>query len=578
MNVDDLCMGCMEARGGAVTCVACGWEEGAPTANPVHLPPRSLLRQHYVLGRVLGHGGFGIAYLAWDPDLQMKVAVKEYLPGDVATRGSDGVTVMPYSGESRELFEYGLTKFLEEGRAVVRFHDHPGIASMLGFFREHGTGYLVMQYLDGLSFMEYLKLKGPIAYDEAVAIAMPVLDTLRVVHEGGLLHRDISPHNIYITKTKQVKLLDFGAARHALGDRSKSLSVILKAGYSPFEQYLSKGRQGPWTDVYAVAATIYRAITGDPPPEATARVVDDELVAPRARGVRMPVEAEGVLLKAMAVDQKQRFQSAVEFQQALLRATPQIRRTSAVIEDVIDDVIDDADDDQNHNDRSDDRGDNGDGSDNGHGDGSGDGKRDAERGKQRKADPIPPQPPPPPPPVPIVETLRAALRIAVDRLESPAQTIDVAVRRTTGLSLAPDVHATARPAGLAIGLAAGLLGVWGGISLFGLFASTGLMTAGAGGALVTLRVVAGTLISAAMALGGAAGLTGDARGAPVLWSAIWSLLIITLAGIALQSVVNLPQTGFAFLPAAVSGELAMLPRVVVLPLLAAGLLALQRGR
>ena len=214
---------------------------------------------------------------------------------------------------------------------MVRFHDHPGIASVLGFFRENGTGYLVMQYLDGLSFMEYLKLKGRISYEEAIAIAMPVLDTLRVVHAGGLLHRDISPHNIYITKTRQVKLLDFGAARHALGNRSKSLSVILKAGYSPFEQYLSKGRQGPWTDIYAVAATVYRAITGEPPPEAPSRLAEDDLVSPRARGVSMPEEAERVLMKAMAVDQKQRYQTVAEFQQALLRVTPNLRSPRSVI-------------------------------------------------------------------------------------------------------------------------------------------------------------------------------------------------------------------------------------------------------
>lgn len=555
MTVDDLCMGCMEPRGGTPECAACGWLEGTPPANPVHLPPRSVLRQHYVLGRVLGHGGFGIAYLAWDPDLQMKVAVKEYLPGDVATRGTDGVTVTPYGGESRELFEYGLTKFLEEGRAVVRFHDHPGIASVLGFFREHGTGYLVMQYLDGLSFMEYLKLKGPIAYAEAVAIVMPVLDTLRVVHEGGLLHRDISPHNIYITKTKQVKLLDFGAARHALGDRSKSLSVILKAGYSPFEQYLTKGRQGPWTDIYAVAATVYRAITGDAPPEATARVVEDELVAPRARGVRMPADAEEVLLKAMATDQKQRFQTAAEFQQALLRVTPDLRNPRAVIDDV--------GDDQNNK-------------QNGSGDDEED-EGDRKRDLQRKIDP-PPAPIPYPVPVPFAERVRTTLRPAVDRLESPSRAIDDTVRRVTGLGLASSADASARPAGLAVGLAAGLLGVWGGLSLLGLFASIGMMTAGASGAVMTLRITAGLIITAAMAIGGAAGLAGDTRGGAVLWSAIWSLVIVSVAGIGLQSVVQLPQTGLAFLPAAVAGEIAMLPRVLVLPLVALGLLAWRGPR
>jgi hypothetical protein len=179
--------------------------------------------------------------------------------------------------------------------------------------------------------------------------------------------------------------------------------------------------------------------------------------------------------------------------------------------------------------------------------------------------------------VPIAETLRAALRITVDRLEHPARAIDATVRRATGWGLPADANLTARPAGLAVGLVAGLLGVWGGFSLFGLFASIGLMTSGAAGALITVRVAAGTLISAAMAVGGVAGLAGDARGGAVLWSAIWSLMIVTLAGVGLQSVVSLPQTGLAFLPAAVAGELAVLPRVLVLPLVALGLLALKKG-
>ena len=177
-----------------------------------------------------------------------------------------------------------------------------------------------------------------------------------------------------------------------------------------------------------------------------------------------------------------------------------------------------------------------------------------------------------------METLRAALRAAIDRLEAPTRTIDGVVRRTTGLILASNIEAAARPAGLALGLAAGLLGVWGGLSLFGLFATIGLMTAGVGGAVVTLRVAAGTIISAAMAIGAAAGLMGDTRGGAVLWSAIWALMIVTLAGIGVQSVVNLPQTGFAFLPAAVSGELAMLPRVVILPGATLVLLALRVRR
>ena len=209
MNVDDLCMGCFEPRGGAPACPACGWVEGRAPEHPAHLKPRTRLRDQYVIGRVLGHGGFGIAYIAWDTTLEMKVALKEFMPGEHATRGVDGVTVTPYSGDSCEHFAYGLTRFLDEGRAVARFNDHPGIVPVLGFFREHGTGYLVMQYVPGMSLLQYLRLKGGrIPFTHAVEIAFPVMDTLRAVHEVGLLHRDISPDNIYITSASRVKLLD----------------------------------------------------------------------------------------------------------------------------------------------------------------------------------------------------------------------------------------------------------------------------------------------------------------------------------------------------------------------------------
>ena len=147
-----------------------------------------MLRDHIVLGRVLGHGGFGIAYLAWDQDLEVKVAVKEFLPGDFATRSANG-TVTPYSGESKDHFEYGLTSFLGEGRAVARFNDHPGIVPVLNFFRENGTGYLVMSYVPGFTLEEHLRARGGrLAWQEAIAIAMPVMDTLRAVHELSLIH------------------------------------------------------------------------------------------------------------------------------------------------------------------------------------------------------------------------------------------------------------------------------------------------------------------------------------------------------------------------------------------------------
>ena len=322
MIAETLCLGCMSELDGSTICPACGWRDGQPLDTPLQLAPRTVLAGQYLVGRVLGHGGFGIVYLGWDLNLQLRVAIKEYLPGDYATRSPDGATVAPYSGPAREYFEYGLAKFLEEGRAIARFNDHPGIVPVLNFFKANGTGYLVMSYVPGRTLKEHLAARGGrLSYGETFAIAMPVMDTLRAVHEVGLLHRDISPDNIYISNSKQVKLLDFGAARVALGDKSKSLSVILKAGYAPKEQYQTKGRQGPWTDVYALGATIYRALTGQIPPESLDRNDRDEMARPLTFGVDMPLDAEPVLERALAVNPDSRFQTVAAFQQALISAT-----------------------------------------------------------------------------------------------------------------------------------------------------------------------------------------------------------------------------------------------------------------
>ena len=358
---------------------------------------------------------------------------------------------------------------------------------MLGFFRENGTGYLVMQYLDGLSFMEYLQAEGrPIAYDEAVAIAMPVMDTLRVVHEGGLLHRDISPHNIYITKTRQVKLLDFGAARHALGDRSKSLSVILKAGYSPFEQYLSKGRQGPWTDIYAVAATIYRAITGDPPPEAPSRVADDELV--RAAGARREHAAEAAERVLLQGDGGRSEGAVSDRRRVPAGAAPRHAEASQSPRAVIDDDAATTDD-----------------------------EREGRRWRRHAAEGS--DSPAKPDPVPDAASdrrRRCGRRCERRSIASnrPARAIDDTVTRTTGLRLAPDTGAAARAAGLRWELVAGAARRVG-----------RLLAAGhvrqhrpddrrrerrADDAAGRRRADA---VAAAMAVGGAAGLAGDTRGA-----------------------------------------------------------------
>ena len=298
-------------------CASCGWQ--APQDNsPPALALGRVLDNRYRLGRVLGHGGFGITYLAWDENLHLRLAIKEYLPRDAASRAPDGISVAVYSGPAREQFRYGLDRFLDEARTLARFDQHPGIVTVKNFFRAHGTGYCVMDYVDGITLRDYLEQQpgGRISFDAALKLLMPVMDALRAVHKEGLLHRDIAPDNIYLTQDGRIKLLDFGAARFAAGAHSRSLSVILKPGYAPEEQYRTKGQQGPWTDVYGLAATLYRAITGHTPPEALDRLDHEELQAPTQLGIAMDAASEAVLLKALAIKARERYPSMAELQQA----------------------------------------------------------------------------------------------------------------------------------------------------------------------------------------------------------------------------------------------------------------------
>jgi uncharacterized RDD family membrane protein YckC len=301
-------------------CRVCGSQNRQDADSPLYLRRGTVLNNQYLLGRVLGHGGFGITYLGRDVNLAMKVAVKEFFPRELVTRDHSTSRVIVYDGDAKEYFSFGLDKFIDEARTLARFHGCPGIASVINYFGANGTGYMVMNYLEGLTFRELLDTKEGkrIPFELARDILMPVMDTLREVHGTGLLHRDVSPDNIYITYARQVKLLDFGAARFAIGERSRSLTSILRPGYAPKEQYSSKEPQGPWTDIYAVGATFYRAITGQVPPEALDRAVKDDIVPPRKLGVSMSGQDESALMKSLAVRPAERFQNVAAFQSALV--------------------------------------------------------------------------------------------------------------------------------------------------------------------------------------------------------------------------------------------------------------------
>jgi TPR repeat protein/serine/threonine protein kinase len=320
------CPNCF-ADGPGDPCRHCGWRAGNPTPAP-YLPVGTLFDGRYRIGRVLGHGGFGITYLGWDENLDLKLAIKEYLPRDLGARSGPGATVSVYTGEAQRWFQYGLERFQDEARTLAKFQQHPGIISVYNFFRANGTGYMVMEYVEGFTLKSYLDKKGLLPYRTARRALLPVMDALRAVHAEGLLHRDVSPDNIYINQQKQVKLLDFGAARFAASEHSRSLSVVLKPGFAPVEQYSSKGKQGPWTDVYALAATFYHCITGETPPDAMDRLEEDGLRRPSQLGVEIPLVAEQMLLAGLAVRAKDRPQSMETFQRVFLQegATTEARQ------------------------------------------------------------------------------------------------------------------------------------------------------------------------------------------------------------------------------------------------------------
>ena len=298
-------------------CQHCGYDN-SEVLNPNYLSPGSELQNgKYVVGQVIGAGGFGVTYSAWDTLLDRHVAIKEYMPGEFSTRMPGRTQLTIYSGEKETQFNDGMLKFYDESNRLAKFTETAGIVQIYDCFYENNTAYIVMEYLDGMTLAERIEQDGRIPVDEAVQIIASVLETLELVHKEKIIHRDIAPNNIFLTNDGKVKLLDFGAARTATGSHSKSLTVLYKEGYTAEEQYRSNGDQGPWTDVYSAAATFYKAVTGITPDGAMERRLKDELKPIRKCGVKIPSRIEKAVMNALNVSSTKRTQTAGQFRDEL---------------------------------------------------------------------------------------------------------------------------------------------------------------------------------------------------------------------------------------------------------------------
>jgi len=311
-----LCMSCMTHNLTNGVCGYCNSAEAYLWTAPHHLRPRTILYGKYLVGKVIGEGGFGITYVGWDLSLSAKVAVKEYYPNGFVSRDATlSSNVYSFGGGKGEFYERGRGHFIEEAQRLAKFYMLPGIVSVKDFLTENGTAYIVMEFVEGATLKTVLgNMGGRMPEAHVLELMRPIISSLAQIHKAGVIHRDIAPDNIMLQPNGSVKLLDFGAARDASTD-GKSTAAIMKHGYAPEEQYdPNRTRQGPWTDVYAVCATIYRAIEGSTPPDAISRLRTDSFT-----GFTVPVSenTRRVLMKGLALLPKNRWQDFEELSRKL---------------------------------------------------------------------------------------------------------------------------------------------------------------------------------------------------------------------------------------------------------------------
>ena len=321
LGAQERCMGCMKPLNWDGRCLHCNFEQSEYSLDLHYLPLGALLKNgDYMVGKVLGSGGFGITYIGFDRNLLSRVAIKEYYPARFVSRDvSDGdFSIRIYSGDTEKEYKKGLESFIEEARILARFSGMQGIVNIRSFFRENETAYIVMDCVEGISVKEYVQNRGKINPELVLEMMEQPIRALQKVHEEMLVHRDVSADNFIIDQNGKVTLIDFGAARYSNVIDDKTNTAICKQGFSALEQYSGSGKQGPWTDVYSICATMYYMMTGIVPKSSTERIVDDTIVPlQQMEEINLDQKKKQIIMSGMAVKNNERIQNMEKLYLAL---------------------------------------------------------------------------------------------------------------------------------------------------------------------------------------------------------------------------------------------------------------------
>jgi serine/threonine protein kinase len=330
MITSEYCHFCLEPNHVSYPCPHCDWSPSAHPKSKLFLRPGTVLHGRFIIAKVLSHGEFSTVYLAWGIREQKKLAIKEFLPIGLVDRDtqSQNINVIP---ETQKAFYNGLNRFLDEGLVLGKFRKNPNIVDFHCLFKAYETGYAVMEYVEGVNLGTYIKAKGVLNWQHTLALFSRIMALMDLLHEQGVLHSGINPGSIILGKNNQIKLLGFATAKHALSKHMRANASINVSGYAAEEQYLANQQEGPWTDVYAIAACMYFCLTGHPPPDSLRIQYSDPLIKPSQLNVKIPESAELGLLKGLSINAALRPQTLADFHAALIKNNTETQAVAAVV-------------------------------------------------------------------------------------------------------------------------------------------------------------------------------------------------------------------------------------------------------